>query len=288
LIVKTPLSIPLIVANPERLMTTTKFLAVASRSFTTALPAFVAACGLASGTAGAEEWGTIKGRFLYGGDAPSAAELKADKDVEVCGKHKLVNEELVVGADKGVANVVVFVRDKGVKVHPDAAAEAKAAKAVLDNKDCRFSPHVMVVHTGQPLVIKNSDTVGHNSNVATLKNPPSNSLIPAGGESSIPFANEEAIPAQVTCNIHPWMKAWIVVRPNPYAAVSAADGSFEIKNVPAGEVELQLWHEKAGYIGEITVGGKSEKIAKGRRKVKVEAAGTNLGEMVLAPGLFQK
>jgi plastocyanin len=288
LIVKTPLSFQLIVANPERLMTTAKFLAAASRSFSTALPALVAACGLASGTAGAEEWGTIKGRFLYGGDAPSAAELKADKDVEVCGKHKLVNEELAVGADKGVANVVVFVRDKGVKVHPDAAAEAKAAKAVLDNKDCRFSPHVMIVHTGQPLVIKNSDTVGHNSNVATLKNPPSNSLIPAGGESSIPFANEEAIPAQVTCNIHPWMKAWIVVRPNPYAAVSAADGSFEIKNVPAGEVELQLWHEKAGYIGEITVGGKSEKIAKGRRKVKVEAAGTNLGEMVLAPGLFQK
>jgi len=253
-----------------------------------AVPAVVASCGVAVGMANAEEWGTIKGRFLYGGDAPTAAEIKADKDVEVCGKHKLVNEELAIGADKGVANVVVFVRDKGVKVHPDAAAEAKAAKVVLDNKDCRFAPHVLVVQTGQPLIIKNSDTVGHNSNVATIKNPPSNSLIPAGGESSFPFANEEAIPAQVTCNIHPWMKAWIVVRPNPYAAVSAADGSFEIKNVPAGEVELQLWHEKAGYIGEISVGGKSEKIAKGRRKVKVEAAGTNLGEMVLAPGIFQK
>ena len=277
-----------LVAHPERLMTATKILAAARQSFTTASLAIVASCGLASGMAGAEEWGTIKGRFLYGGDAPSAAELKADKDVEVCGKHKLVNEELAVGADKGVANVVVFVRDKGVKVHPDAAGEAKATKVVLDNKDCRFSPHVVVVQTGQPLIIKNSDSVGHNSNVATLKNPPSNSLIPAGGESSIPFANEEAIPAQVTCNIHPWMKAWVVVRPNPYAAVSAADGSFEIKNVPAGEVELQLWHEKAGYIGEITVGGKNEKIAKGRRKVKVEAAGTNLGDMVLAPGLFQK
>jgi len=269
-------------------MKATKSLFAAHRSVTTACAAIVASFGLSCGMANAEEWGTIKGRFLYGGDAPSAAEIKADKDVEVCGKHKLVNEELAVGADKGLANVVVFVRDKGVKVHPDAAAEAKGAKVVLDNKDCRFSPHVVVVQTGQPLIIKNSDTVGHNSNVATLKNPPSNSLIPAGGESSIPFANEEAIPAQVTCNIHPWMKAWVVVRPNPYAAVSAADGSFEIKNVPAGEVELQLWHEKAGYIGEVTVGGKSEKIAKGRRKVTVQAAGTNLGDMVLAPGLFQK
>jgi plastocyanin len=268
--------------------TTTTARGAVRRNLTSVLPAILVVCGLAAEVVRADEWGTIKGRFLYGGDAPTAADIKADKDVEVCGKHKLLSEELVVGADKGVANVVVFVRDKSMKVHPDAAAEAKAAKIVLDNKDCRFSPHVVVVHTGQPLIIKNSDSVGHNSNVATIKNPPSNSLIPSGGESSIPFASEEAIPAQVTCNIHPWMKAWVVIRGNPYATVSAADGSFEIKNVPAGEVELQLWHEKAGYIGEVTVGGKSEKIAKGRKKIKVETAGTNLGDMVLAPGIFQK
>jgi len=252
----------------------------------TSLAAFLIACA-ATGTCSAEEWGTIKGRFLFGGAPPSAAEIKADKDVEVCGKHKLVSEELAVGADKGLANVVVFVRDKDVKVHPDAAA-TKAEKIVLDNKDCRFSPHVAFVQTGQPFILKNSDTVGHNSNVATLKNPPSNSLIPAGGESTITFANDEAIPAQVTCNIHPWMKAWVLVRPNPYAAVSKADGSFEIKNVPAGEVELQFWHEKAGYVGEMTVGGKAEKVSKGRKKVAVVAGGTDLGEMVLPPALFQK
>jgi plastocyanin len=245
------------------------------------------ALGIGAASAGAEEWGTIKGRFLFGGTPPTAAEIKADKDVEVCGKHKLVNEELSIGSDKGLGNVVVFVRDKEVKIHPDAAA-GKTEKVVLDNKDCRFTPHVAFVQTGQPFILKNSDTVGHNSNVATLKNPPSNSLIPAGGESSITFANDEAIPAQVTCNIHPWMKAWVLVRPNPYAAVSKADGSFEIKNVPAGEVELQFWHEKAGYIGEVTVGGKTEKISKGRKKVKVAAAGTDLGDMTLAPALFQK
>ena len=243
---------------------------------------------LGSAAARGEAWGTIKGRFVYGGDAPAEKALTADKDVEVCGKHKLLNEELVVGADRGVANVVVFVRDKDVKVHPDAA-QAKGEKVILDNKDCRFTPHVAFVQTGQPFVLRNSDTVGHNSNVATVKNSPSNSLIPAGGESTVTFTSDEAIPAQVTCNIHPWMKAWVVVRPNPYAAVSKADGTFEIKNVPAGgEVELQIWHEKAGYIGEYTVGGKAEKIAKGRRKVKVDAAGADLGEMVLAPTIFQK
>jgi plastocyanin len=226
---------------------------------------------------------------VFGGDAPTAAELKADKDVEVCGKHKLVNEELVVGADKGVANVVVYVRDKGVKVNPAAAEAAKAVKPVLDNANCRFEPHVVFVQTGQEFVIKNSDTVGHNSNVATVKNPPSNNLIPAGQQATTTFSSDEAIPAQVTCNIHPWMKSWLVVRPNPYATVSKADGSFEIKNVPAGgEIELQIWHEKAGYVGEVTVGGKAEKIAKGRKKVKVAAGDNDLGEMVLDANLFKK
>ena len=249
--------------------------------------ACLAIAGL-SASANADDWGTIKGRFVFAGTAPAAIELKADKDVEVCGKHKLVNEELVVGADKGIANVVVYVRDKGVKVNPAAAEAAKAVKPVLDNANCRFEPHVVFVQTGQELIIKNSDTVGHNSNVATVKNPPSNNLIPAGQQAATTFSSDEAIPAQVTCNIHPWMKAWLLVRPNPYGAVSKADGSFEIKDVPAGEVELQFWHEKAGYIGDMTIGGKAEKASKGRKKVTVAAGGTDLGEIVLEPAVFNK
>ena len=241
---------------------------------------------LASQAALADDWGTLKGRFKFGGTAPTAAELKADKDVEVCGKEKLFNEELSVGADGGVANVVVFVRDKLKKVHPDAAAAKEPI--TIDNKDCRFEPHVAFVQTGQTLILKNSDKVGHNSNVATIKNNPSNSLIAAGNETKLTFTDEEGIPAQITCNIHPWMKAWVLIRSNPYGAVSKADGSFEIKNLPAGDIELQLWHEKAGYIGEISVKGKSEKIAKGRKKIKVAAGDNDLGEMVLDANLFKK
>jgi len=252
-------------------------------------PVLVAAVCLASSTfVSAEEWASIKGKFTFGGDPPAASELKADKDVEVCGKHKLVAEELVVGADKGIANVVVFVRDKDVKVNPEAAKSAAAAKVELDNANCRFQPHISFVQVGQELVVKNSDTVGHNSNIATVKNPPSNNLIPAGGSATVKFTSDEAVPAQVTCNIHPWMKGWLLVRPNPYAAVSNADGTFEIKDVPVGEVELQFWHEKAGYLGEMTIGGKAEKASKGRKKVKVAAGGTDLGEIVLAPAVFQK
>ena len=241
----------------------------------------------ASSVASGDDWGTVKGRFVFGGTPPEASALKADKDVEVCGKHKLVAEELVVGGDKGIANVVVFVRDKKVKVHPDLAGSG-STPVILDNKDCRFEPHVAFVQVGQPLVIKNSDSIGHNSNVQTLKNAASNNLIAAGGDSKITFTADEAVPAQVTCNIHPWMKAWVVIRDNPYCAVSKPDGSFEIAHMPAGEVELQFWHEKAGYISEAKIAGKSEKISKGRKKIVVKSGDNDLGEWVLDASAFSK
>jgi plastocyanin len=243
-------------------------------------------CGVFA-QAEADEWGTLKGKFVLGGDAAAPAALSVDKDVEVCGKHKLVAEEFVVGEGKGVANVVVFVRDKSVKVKPELAAAAKDVKPVLDNLNCRFEPHVLFVQAGQELVIKNSDSVGHNSNIATVKNAPSNNLIPAGGEVKATFTKDEAVPAQVTCNIHPWMKGWIVVRDNPYAAVSKADGSFEIADLPAEEVELQFWHEKAGYLGDMTIGGKKESVKKGRMKKAIKAGENDLGEIILDAGLFK-
>lgn len=250
----------------------------------TLLLAFLVGGGITS--ASADEWGTLKGKFVLGGDAAAPAALTIDKDVEVCGKHKLVAEELVVGDGKGIGNVVVFVRDKKIKVKPELEAAAKSAKPVLDNQNCRFEPHVLFVQVGQEFVIKNSDTAGHNSNIGSIKSP-SNDLIPAGGQVTKKFTAEEAVPAQVTCNIHPWMKGWIVIRDNPYAAVSKADGSFEIADLPAEEVELQFWHEKAGYIGEMTIGGKKETVKKGRMKKAIKAGDNDLGEIVLDAGLFK-
>ena len=235
----------------------------------------------------AAEWASLKGRFVFDGTPPAPLEITADKDVEVCGKHKLVNEELVVSEDKGIANVVLFVRSKGVTVHPDLEDGSKADPVVLDNKDCRFEPHVGFVQTGQTLTIKNSDSVGHNSNIATMKNSPTNSLVPSNGSSDVTFSSDEAIPASVTCNIHPWMKAYLVIRPNPYGAVSGADGSFEIENLPVGEeLEFQIWHEKGGYLDEFTLGGKKASAKRGRIDFTVEEGGTDLGDIVVDAKMF--
>jgi hypothetical protein len=100
---------------------------------------------------------------------------------------------------------------------------------------------------------------------------------------------ESSIPNPVACTIHPWMSARLLTRPNPYFAVTAPDGSFEIKNVPAGvELEFAVWQEGAGFIGKASVNGKEEKWAKGRFKRTIAKDGTETLDAKLEAALFAK
>ena len=226
------------------------------------------------------QWGSLKGKFVYDGPVPAFAKLNIDKDVEVCGKHNLVDEALSVAPDGSLLNVVIYVRTKGVQVHPDYAASA-SAKVVYDNKNCRFEPHILPMALTQTIVLRNSDPVGHNSNVQPLGDQGINPLIPSGGEIEHKFFRAQLVPVQVTCNIHPWMKGYVLPRDNPYFAISGKDGSFEIKNLPVGELEFQAWHEKVGYL---TVNNWD----KGRFKATISAAGVDLGTIKCPAALFTK
>ncbi len=138
-------------------------------------------------------WGTIKGRFVYDGPHADPKPLTISKDLDVCGKHSLVNESLLVDSSGGLANAVLYLRNKNVDVHPDYAASA-GEKAVLDNKDCHFVPHVLTVRTSQPFEIKNSDPVGHNTNVALTVNQPFNSIISSNTSAELKLASPEPAP----------------------------------------------------------------------------------------------
>jgi plastocyanin len=190
-------------------------------------------------------WGTIKGRFVYDGTPPTPGNISITKDQDVCGKHPLSNESLLVSKDGGLANVVLFARNKNLEAHPDYAASADKP-VLLDNSECHFVPHVLAVRTTQPLQIKNSDSVGHNTNIAFATNAPFNGIISSGTTAEQKLTSAEPSPATVVCNIHPWMKGYVVVQSNPYMAVSSKDGTFEIKNAPAGiPLEFQAWHESS-------------------------------------------
>jgi len=187
-------------------------------------------------------WGTLRGRFVFAGTPPQAKPLVVDKDTEVCsmGGMKLLDRSVLVDpSSKGLANVVVFAR-KTSRVKT-AAAESPL---VFDQKNCEFLAPVFAARVGQQVDVHNSDPIGHNTNIAGSS---FNQLIPAGQGTAYKPDSETGMPTMVTCNIHPWMKAYAVFRKDGYVAVSAADGSFSIADLPAGEViEFQVWHERSG------------------------------------------
>src|SRR5438034_6883243 len=117
----------------------------------------IAVIGLTA-SASAQEWGDLEGTFLYKGTPPTPAKITPTKDPEYCGKHPLVEENLVVNKDnKGLQYVVIYLADMAKpKIHPDYDKAAKG-EVVIDNENCRFSPHVQGIRVGQTLVIGNKD-----------------------------------------------------------------------------------------------------------------------------------
>ena len=197
-------------------------------------------------------WATIRGQFVFDGDAPAMQPYNVTKEHEICsidGKAPL-QETLVIAPDsKGIKNVVVFLRDAS---RVNESANPKTDPVVFDQKHCVFLSHVLGVNVGQPIDIRNSDPTGHNTNI---QGSGFNQLIPADG--SIPFKpqKEAQVPDKVTCSIHPWMTAYVLPRKNGYFAVSDDSGKFEIANVPAGEpLEFQVWHESGAAPGNGLVG----------------------------------
>jgi hypothetical protein len=106
-------------------------------------------------------------------------------------------------------------------------------------------------------------------------------LISANAAPSCRFSSAEPVPVQLSCNIHSWMKAWVVIRPNPYACASTSSGEFVMPNVPYGTWEFQFWHEKLGYIEEMSLDGVVKELPKGRMNVEVGPGGVDLGTIVL-------
>jgi plastocyanin len=237
----------------------------------------------------AAEWGSLKGRFVVDGEAPEPAPLAVGDKDPFCVKAKPENKSVLVGEDGGLANAVVFVRvpRRGkVDVHPDYEA-SKAEPVVLDNEGCEFEPHIALVRIGQPFVIKNSDPTGHNTNARLVANGAFNVLVVEGQENKMTFSKAEPMPMPVNCNIHPFMQGHLLVQEHPYMVASAEDGTFEIKNIPAGEHEFQFWHEAPGYLKDLTVkSGKTNR--QGRADLEITAGETlDLGDIKVPASMLK-
>ena len=235
----------------------------------------------------AAEWGTLKGQFLYGGPGtspPPAVRLKANPKMNICGNQPLFNESLIVSSkNRGIQNIIIYAYKPG-RVHPKYAQQQ--APVIADNKNCRFEPHVTLVPTTRILRVKNSDPFAHNYFVQFLKNRPQNPLVASGQFVDIQLSKSELLPISVTCGVHPWMRGIVLVQDHPYMAATDADGKFELQLLPSENLTLRVWHEKAGWIKEVSIDGKRTNWHKGRYPIKLDKTQNHVYEV--PPQLFDK
>ena len=166
-----------------------------------------------------------------------------------------VTADIVVrGADGELANV--FVNVSGA--FPQAPASN--GSVTFDQQGCMYHPRVLGAQVGQTLVIKNDDATLHNIHSVSKKYTFDVSQPPASMAYNVPLKSDEVM-LHVKCNVHPWMTGYIGIANNPYFAVTAEDGKFQISGVPAGKQTIQVWHEIYGSLTQtvdVKAGGTTE------------------------------
>ena len=186
--------------------------------------------------------GTISGVVTFEGDVPEMKVLEITKDQAICGATDKYDESLVVGEGNALKNTIVYLIDISKGKDFD-----KATKLEIDQKDCKFSPHVQIVPLGVRVTMLNNDRVNHNVHIFSSINTPVNKQQTKNRKKMPLKAVKKAEgPVSVKCDIHGWMSAWIAYVPHPYFAVTNEKGEFTLEDVPAGTYKLGYWHEACG------------------------------------------
>jgi plastocyanin len=188
--------------------------------------------------------GTITGVVHFEGRPPARIpiDMALDPACAMVTEPNLTEQYIVNHG--GLANVYIYVKAGA----PASVAPPNTPPVLLDQKGCRFAPHVIAVQQGGKVAFHNADPTLHN--VHTLSDQPANASLdltqmPMGQPQVVTFkAPETMLP--VRCNHHPWMQAFLNVAPNPYYAVTDANGNFTLPNLPPGTYTLAAVHEKLG------------------------------------------
>jgi len=225
---------------------------------------------------------TIEGRIIFADVPPKLAALPNADNPKLNGlllqaqKKGLLEPLLVDPKNDGVANAVVFIkRPKDGKLPISEADKVRKETIVMDAPLMAFEPRVVALYqhwsdgktrgqTGQKFIIKNSSPVtqSHRINGHPRYNEGWNRNVPPGEKNECELYPQPG-PVRIQCSFRTWMNASAFVFDHPYFAITKADGSFTIPNVPLGrEVEVQDWHETRGFLftKSITLGAGKNRI----------------------------
>jgi plastocyanin len=183
----------------------------------------------------------MKGKMINMSSEPGCAKLYSTPPT---------TEDVVVGPGGGLKNVVVYVSAGS----PEQSGPP-AQPVSVEQKGCRFAPHIVVMQANQEVRVVNEDATTHNIHPLASVNREWNKAQPPGtAPLEETFAREEFI--SVKCNIHSWMHSYFVVLKTPYYSVSNENGTFTLENLPPGKYTVTAWHEVYGkQTQEVTISG---------------------------------
>lgn len=186
--------------------------------------------------------GVIQGTVAFEGTPPERTRVRRDAD-PICARTEMLSDDVIV-SDGKLQDVLVRIKNGSL---PAARPAAPPPPAVIDQKDCRYVPHVLGVVAGQKLAVHNSDTTFHNVHGAIagkqIWNKPA---APGDPELSLDGSAHAGDVIDVMCDVHPWMHAYAVVQDHAVFAVTGADGGFELTGVPPGRYTVEAWHPVLG------------------------------------------
>ena len=184
--------------------------------------------------------GILAGRVLFAGaEILRPTQVQNTTDPAECGEVQSLENVLISRENRGIKNVIVALqgvpRPEGDHPH--------TSRLVLENRDCRFQPHVAVLTTGSSIEAVNNDPIFHSVHLYGLRN--LNLALPPG-RARLAYTVKHPGYIIVKCDIHGWMQAFIRVVRHPFHSVTALDGSFRIEDIPPGSYTLETWHKLFG------------------------------------------
>lgn len=170
---------------------------------------------------------------------PTPTVVDNSTDPRVCGQKHTLDDMVVASGARGIENVIVALTD----VPPGKIPTLAADTLVLDNRQCRFSPHVSVLTAGSAIEATNSDPILHTTHLyGPLE---ANIALPLKDQRVVRRVDTPGL-VIVKCDVHGWMQAFVRVDAHPFHAVTGSSGSFSIPGIPPGEYTLEAWHERFG------------------------------------------